>query len=68
MGWADALSRLNIPYDSPEAIKLAEETSLFIERIAWDESASLAEGARRVPRVRELRSEAAAGGRPPPPP
>ena len=43
MGWADALSRLNIPYDSPEAIKLAEETSLFIERIAWDESASLAE-------------------------
>ena len=43
MGWADALSRLNIPYDSPEAIKLAEKTSLFIERIAWDESASLAE-------------------------
>ena len=43
MGWADALSRLNIPYDSREAIDLAEATSLFIERIAWDESARLAE-------------------------
>ena len=43
MGWADALSKLNVPYDSSEAISLAEETSLFIERIAWDESARLAE-------------------------
>ena len=66
MGWADALSRLNIPYDSDEAIKLAEETSLFIERIAWDESARLAEERGRVPRVRELRAEAAAGRRRPP--
>ena len=43
MGWADALSRLNIPYDSDEAVALGEETSLFIERVAWDESARLAE-------------------------
>ena len=43
MGWADALSRLNIPYDSKEALSLAEQVSLFIERVAWDESARLAE-------------------------
>ena len=43
MGWADALSRLNIAYDSDVAVALAKETSLFIERVAWDESARLAE-------------------------
>ena len=42
MGWADALVRMNIPYDSQEGLDLADELGGFIERIAWDESASLA--------------------------
>ena len=43
MGWADALSTMGIPYDSPEAVALAEQTSVFIRDTAWDESARLAE-------------------------
>ena len=43
MGWADALVRLGIPYDSPEALELTEEVAGFIHRRAWEESASLAE-------------------------
>ena len=42
MGWADALVRMNIPYDSPEALETANELGGFIKRIAWDESANLA--------------------------
>ena len=42
MGWADALVRMNIPYDSQEGLDLADELGGFIERIAWDESANLA--------------------------
>ena len=42
MGWADALVRMNIPYDSQEGLKLADELGGFIQRIAWDESANLA--------------------------
>ena len=43
MGWADALVRLDIPYDSDEALKLADKLGGFIYRAAWDESAKLAE-------------------------
>lgn len=43
MGWADALIKLNIPYDSDLALKEAEEIGEFIKHIAWDESANLAE-------------------------
>ena len=42
MGWADALVRMNVPYDSPEGLDLADELGGFIQRIAWDESANLA--------------------------
>ena len=43
MGWADALLRLNIPYDSDRALKLADDLGAFIYRVAWDESGRLAE-------------------------
>ena len=43
MGWADSLMRLNMPYDSDEALKLAEKLGEFLNRIAWDESRILAE-------------------------
>ena len=42
MGWADALVRMNIPYDSREGLTLADELGGFIQKIAWDESANLA--------------------------
>ena len=43
MGWADALVRLKIPYDSDEALELADRLGAFLNRVAWDESAKLAE-------------------------
>ena len=42
MGWADALIRLGIPYDSPDALQLTEKVAGFIYDTAWDESARLA--------------------------
>ena len=43
MGWADLLFLLGIPYDSEEALRLAEEVMAFIDRVGHEESASLAE-------------------------
>ena len=43
MGWADALVRLNIPYDSNEAMELGDRLGALLNRVAWDESAKLAE-------------------------
>jgi ribonucleoside-diphosphate reductase alpha chain len=43
MGWADLLFKLGVPYDSDEALGLAEELSGFIQREAWDEDSRLAE-------------------------
>ena len=43
MGWADTLVRLNVPYDSAEALELADKLGKFIEDTAWDESRKLAE-------------------------
>ena len=43
MGWADALVRLNVPYDSEEASELADRVGEFIKETAWDESTRLAE-------------------------
>ena len=43
MGWADMLVRMNIPYDSQEALTLADSLGGFILNTAWDESAKLAE-------------------------
>ena len=42
MGWADALIRMGIPYDSPDALQLTEKVAGFIHNTAWDESARLA--------------------------
>lgn len=43
MGWADALVSLGIPYDSEEAIALANRVGKFIKDTAWSESAKLAD-------------------------
>ena len=42
MGWADALVRMGVPYDSPRALELADELGGFLNKTAWDESANLA--------------------------
>ncbi|HEX9015641.1 MAG TPA: adenosylcobalamin-dependent ribonucleoside-diphosphate reductase, partial [Chloroflexota bacterium] len=42
MGWADLLIQMGIPYDSEEAIALADRLMEFIRRIGHDESAKLA--------------------------
>ena len=47
MGWHDALLQLGIPYDSEEALALAEEVSRFIQEKANE--ASLALGRERGP-------------------
>jgi len=43
MGFADLLAELEVPYDSPEAVKLANYISWFISFFAWQESMVLAE-------------------------
>ncbi len=43
MGWADMLIQLGIPYDSEEALALADQLMGFIERVGHEESARLAE-------------------------
>jgi ribonucleoside-diphosphate reductase alpha chain len=43
MGWADLLFLLGIPYDSDEAIALAERLMAFVKDTAHDQSAKLAE-------------------------
>jgi ribonucleoside-diphosphate reductase alpha chain len=42
MGWADVLCSLKIPYDSLEAVDLAEKLSKFIHDRAWEASEDLA--------------------------
>jgi len=43
MGWADMLILLNIPYNSQEAIDLAEKVMSRIQEVSHDESGKLAE-------------------------
>jgi ribonucleoside-diphosphate reductase alpha chain len=43
MGWADLLFKLGVPYDSEDALALAEELGGFIQAEAWDEDTRLAE-------------------------
>jgi ribonucleoside-diphosphate reductase alpha chain len=42
MGFADALLRLGIPYDSPRGVAFAEELMHFIDEKAWEASRELA--------------------------
>jgi ribonucleoside-diphosphate reductase alpha chain len=53
MGWADLLFQLRIPYQSEEAIELAEKVMQFIEEVSHDESRSLAEERGTFPRWKE---------------
>jgi ribonucleoside-diphosphate reductase alpha chain len=43
MGWADMLFALGIPYDSAEALALADEIMRFIKRVGHDQDIQLAE-------------------------
>jgi ribonucleoside-diphosphate reductase alpha chain len=43
MGWADLLFIMGIPYDSQEALDLAEQIMAFVKEKAHDQSAKLAE-------------------------
>ena len=43
MGWADLLFTLGIPYDSEEALELAERLMAFVKERGHDQSARLAE-------------------------
>jgi ribonucleoside-diphosphate reductase alpha chain len=43
MGWADLLFLLGIPYDSLEAVDLADQLMAFVKEISHDQSAKLAE-------------------------
>ena len=43
MGWADALVRMKMSYDSEEALELADKLGSFLNSTAWDESARIAE-------------------------
>ena len=63
MGWADALIRMEIPYDSPDALELTRELAKFIRDTAWDESARLA--AERGPFPEYAESALRARGLPP---
>ena len=63
MGWADALVRQGIPYDSEKALELANKVGGFINRTAWDESRLLAE--ERGPYPEYERSALKEKGKPP---
>src|SRR5678816_2582092 len=43
MGWADLLFTLGIPYDSQEAIDLADRLMLFVKQTSHDQCGKLAE-------------------------
>ena len=54
MGWHDALMQLGIPYDSEEALALAEEIARFVQEKANEASLELARERGRLPGVRGL--------------
>jgi len=63
MGWADTLISLGVPYDSEEALTLAEEVMGFISRRAKQASAALAEERGAFPNFKGSALEC--GGGPP---
>lgn len=52
MGFADMLVRLRIPYDSEEALKIAEKIMSFINKTAWEASQELAEQRGAFPNIK----------------
>jgi len=63
MGWADALYRMRLAYDSQSARRLATRVAKFIHHIAWDESTKLAQLKGSFPRFKQ--SSFAKAGLPP---
>ncbi|MEE8158195.1 MAG: adenosylcobalamin-dependent ribonucleoside-diphosphate reductase [Dehalococcoidia bacterium] len=53
MGWHDALVKLSIPYDSPQALDLADEVMGLINRVARETSVELAQERGAYPGCRE---------------
>ncbi len=53
MGWADALVRMGVSYDSDQALEIADELGAFLNRTAWDESAKVAEERGPFPQYEE---------------
>ncbi|WP_227766414.1 adenosylcobalamin-dependent ribonucleoside-diphosphate reductase [Zhaonella formicivorans] len=51
MGWANMLYKLFIPYDSDEALQLAEEVMSFIQRVARNSSRELAAARGNFPNI-----------------
>ena len=53
MGWHDTLIKLGIPYDSPQALELANEVMGLINRVARETSLELAQERGPYPECRE---------------
>jgi len=53
MGWADVLYHLGIPYDSEEAVAMAEKTMKAVEEAAWESSETLAKEKGAFPRWKQ---------------
>lgn len=53
MGWADMLLKLSIPYDSDDALKLAEKVMGFVQEKSWQTSEQLAKEKGAFPRWKQ---------------
>ncbi len=51
MGWADLLIKMKIPYNTPEALELAEKVAGFLRAAAAEESRNLAEKRGSFPNI-----------------
>ena len=61
MGWADLLFTLGIPYDSQEALDLADRLMAFVEGDVARPVGAAGRGARAVPELERTRSIATCG-------
>ncbi|MGM0446301.1 MAG: LAGLIDADG family homing endonuclease, partial [Bacillota bacterium] len=51
MGWSDLLIKLQIPYNSEEAVKLGEDVMAFIQEVSKSESANIAKKRGSFPNI-----------------